>query len=417
MTMRRATLLPACLLAAAFLVAGGAVSDAAGARAPASHAASISLTATPNPSVASEPTLLAGRVTGSGAGDATVTLWRRGTGGHASMLAQVSADGNGSFVFTRTDAPLDANATIYASALGVRSRAVTEQVTAAVTLSAQTTGATSGVAVPLSGTVSPTGHAGETVLIQERGSTSWTTIAHATITPTGTFAVTQSFTGARAVVLRAVFNGDARNLAAHSDPLDLVVNAAQKAGLSLVASTDPILAGSSVTLSGTLASGASGQTVTLLAGATAQTLASITTTTTDGSGDFSFTEVPTGDTVYRVAAGHLQSTSVVVGVRPTVTLHASALTGSLGQTLSFGGTATGAAAGGGVSLQLLGDDGNFHTVARGTLAPGGAAGPAFSLSAMLTDPGARTYRVLVDDGSAWLGGVSGSITVAVGTRG
>ena len=414
--MRRATLIAACLLAGALPAAGAAVAAAGAAGAPSSRTASVTLAATPNPSVASEPTLLTGRVTGPGAGDATVTLWRRGSTAHATMLAQVNADGAGAFVFTRTDAPLDTNETVYASALGARSRSVTEQVAAAVTLSAQTTAAMSGVPVALSGTVDPTGHTGEAVLVQERDSGAWKTIGRASITAAGTFALSATFTGASIVVLRAELAADSRNEAAHSDPLDLVVSAPQRAGLSLVASSDPIVAGTPVTLSGTLASRDAGATVTLLAGPPSQTPGAIATTTTDASGNFSFTEMPLGDTVYRVSAEHLQSAPVVVGLRPTVALRSSALVGPLGQTLTFAGTAAGAGVGGSVDLQLLGDDGNFHTVARGVLDAGGGAGPAFSLPAMLTDPGARTYRVLVDDGSAWMSGVSGSITVSVASR-
>lgn len=411
--MRRARIIAACLLSGAVPAAGAAAGTAAGAGSPSGHTASVTLAATPNPSVASEPTLLTGRVSGSGAGDATVTLWRRTSSGRATMLAQVNADAAGAFVFTRTDAALDTDATVYASALGARSRPVSQQVAAAVTLSAGATAATSGTPDALSGTVFPTGHTGEAVLISQHSSGTWKVVAKASITAAGTFTASPTFTGSETVVLRASFAGDARNQAAHSDLVDLVVAASQRAGLSLVASSDPILAGASVTLSGTLASGASGQTVTLLAGPAAQTLGAIATATTDASGNFSFTKAPLGNTVYRVSVGHLLSALVVVGLRPTVSLRSNALVGSLGQTLTFTGSAIGAGAGGSVDLQLLGDDGSFHTVARGTLASGGANGPTFSLGATLTDPGARTYRVLVDDGSAWLSGVSSSITVAV----
>ena len=249
----RPTNLFACLLVAAAAAAPTSPAAAAGVRARAPIGRSVTLAVYPDPGVAAEPALVAGRVIAPGAADATVTLWQRAAAAaRATPLAQVSADAGGAFVFTRAAAPLDQTASLYATALGLRSRSLREQVLASVTLGSAT-GIVSGASpVALSGRVQPGGHAGEPVLVQQSGPSGWQTIARTTVAADGSFSASPMFGGGRAVTLRAVFPGDARNLEGASDPLDLLVESAQSHRLSLVASANPLTLGQTVTLSGTL---------------------------------------------------------------------------------------------------------------------------------------------------------------------
>lgn len=407
----------ACLLAAAAAAAPMSASAVAAVRGRAPTARVVTLAVYPNPGVAGEPALVAGRVVSAGAADVTVTLWQRPAGAaRATPLAEVSADANGAFVFTRAAAPLDQTASLYATALGLRSRSVREQVLAAVTLGTPTGIVTGASPVALSGRVLPGGHTGEPVLVQQSGVSGWQTIARATIASDGSFSASPTFGGGRTVTLRAVFPGDARNLAAASDPLDLLVEPAQGRAVPLVASANPLTLGQAVTLSGTLGGAGSGGTpVTLLAGPDSADEQPVASAPSDGAGNFSFVEQPTADTVYGVSAGSTRSAPLVLGVQATVTLAASTLSAPLGATQVIGGTVSGASAGGGVDLQLLGDDGAFHTLARGRLAAAGQ-GADFSFTTILTDPGSKTYRVLAAGDAAHQSGVSAPLTVVVSPR-
>jgi len=419
--MRRLIGLTTCLLSLAAVASATAPQALAGpslSHAPVSPG--VVLASYPNPGVAGEPALLAGRVVGVGAGDAPVTLFARVAGAaRPTQLAQINADSSGAFVFTRAEAAVDQTATLYAAALGQRSHALRQQVAAAITLSTPSPVVLSGSQVALTGQVLPVGHAGEPVLLQQASASGWTTIARTTVAADGSFAVAPVLRGVHAVTLRALFAGDARNLPGASDPLDLLVQSAEGVGLSLAPSVNPVVLGQPVALSGTLAgSGSGGLLVTLLAGPDPADVAPVTTATADALGNFSFAVAPTANTVYRVHAAGQASSALVVGVQASVSLSASALSAPLAATSIVRGSVTGAAVGGGVSLQLLGEDGNFHTVAHGHLtAPAtGSTAPGFSFAVTLTNPGSQAYRVLATGDSTHESSVSAPLVVEVTSR-
>lgn len=426
-----------CLLAGAAGANATIAPAAAGLRLRAPLGRGVTLAVYPSPALAGEPALVAGRVSGPGAPDATVTLWQRPPGAaRATVLAQVSAEATGAFVFTRADAPLDQTETLYATAAGLRSHPVHESVAAAVTLAAQSAIVTSGTPVALSGRVTPVAHAGEPVLVQQRLPGGWQTVGRATIAGDGSFGASPTFIGTHAVALRALFAGDAHNLAGVSDPVDLLVQAAPGGRLSLLASSNPLTLGQTVTLSGTLAgngpAGANangtgtgtgtgavtaGIPVTLLAGPDTAGEQPVASTLTDGAGNFSFSQTPSATTVYGVRIATLASAPVVVGVQRTVTLAASTLTAPLGATQSIQGTVAGAGAGADVALQLLGGDGVFHSIARAHVSGASAGGAAaFSFVTTLTDPGSETYRVLSGADATNQSGFSLPLTVLVTPR-
>jgi hypothetical protein len=359
-------------------------------------------------------------VLGPGAANAAVTLWQRPAGAsRTTELAQINADSSGAFVFTRAEAALDQSATVYATALGRRSPLLHQQVAAAVTLTAASPIVSSGAAVQLSGHVLPIGHAGEPVLLQQRAAGGWATIARTTIASDGSFGFTPTFRGVRAVTVRAQFGGDARNLVAASDPLDLLVQAPQSARLSLAASVNPVVLGQSLALSGTLTGpSAGGLPVSLFAGPDAADALPVDSATADTLGNFSFHESPQATTVYQAGAPGQTSAALVVGVQGTVTLNASTPSAPLATTQVVRGTVTGAAVGGGVALQLLGQDGAFHTIARNhlTMPAAGATAPAFSFAVTLTEPGSQVYRVFTNGDDSHESSVSPPLTVAVTPR-
>ena len=420
-TMQRLIGTSTCVVALAVAAAGTAAPALArGGLAHAPVSAGIALVSYPDPAVAGEPALLAGRVTGPGAANATVTLWQRpAAGGRLTQVAQINADSGGAFVFTRAEVAVDQSATLYATAAGRRSPAVHQQVAASVTLTAASPVVLSGSAVPLAGHVVPASHAGESVLLQQRSPLGWTAIGRATVASDGSFAVAPTFRGVRAVTVRALFSGDPRNLAGASDPLDLLVQSPQAAGLSLASSVNPVILGQSLTLSGTVAgAGSGGLPVGLLAGPDVAHTQPSATVTTDGLGNFSFSATPQVNTVYSVTAPGQSSAPLVIGVQGSVSLNASTLSTPLAATQVVRGSVTGAGVGGAVALQLLGPDGTFHTISRShlTAAPFGGPAPAFAFGVTLTEPGSQTYRVLAGGDTSHESSVSAPLTVNVTPR-
>ena len=101
----------------------------------------------------------------------------------------------------------------------------------------------------------------------------------------------------------------------------ITVTAAPTPTISLVAAPKLVIYGGKTTLSGQLASGQSGQTVTLLAiqcGESAQKQIASATTTTNGA--FSATVQPLRTTTYAARLRNARSADVVVKVRPRMTL-------------------------------------------------------------------------------------------------
>jgi len=87
----------------------------------------------------------------------------------------------------------------------------------------------------------------------------------------------------------------------------------QGPSVTIQASADPIEAGQSVTLSGT---GPAHKRVTLRAATAHARLATIATTTTDGSGKYVFpAQSLSAGTFYRVRVGNTSSAQLLVGVK------------------------------------------------------------------------------------------------------
>ncbi|HMC68859.1 MAG TPA: hypothetical protein VKJ07_06885 [Mycobacteriales bacterium] len=397
--------------AAVALASAAALTPAASARPHSAHNR-ITIHAQPNPDVVGDPTVIFGRLIAPNAGNQTVTLWHRLAGRRFfTPVERVRTDPNGFYDIPRAEGVVNTNREWFVRADGARSRTVHERVIAEVTANAPAA-ATTNEPIVVKGRVTPN-HAGERVFLQEQvGQTSddWRTIASGFVRGGSNYSISHRFRVAGTHTLRTVFRGDRRNLRAESSSVDVVIEQAQNPDLTLGAAPDPIADGQSVTLSGKLAGAGAGQPVTLLAHQHNQNgFVPVGTELTSSDGTFSFGQSPDHNTVYRVQALNRKSALVYVAVRDVVTIAVSSTKVTTGQTVVFSGGVSPNKTGHSIELQLLGNDGDYHTIQSGTV----GSGSSYQFDHVVQSPGQKTYRVRIDGGPINAGGSSVPVTITV----
>jgi hypothetical protein len=164
--------------------------------------AAVSIYSAPNPSIAGQQVVVAGRVPGLGAG-IRVTLWQQsGNGPGFRRVAATVTSADGGYEFWRTPG---VNRAWYVTALGFQSRTVRERVQARVMLQS----IAAGPAIRFAGLVSPS-HAGERIMLERFAGGRWRSFARPRLDPGSDF-VTAAPLSAPADV-RAVLFGDDRNV-------------------------------------------------------------------------------------------------------------------------------------------------------------------------------------------------------------
>jgi hypothetical protein len=158
-------------------------------------------------------------------------------------------------------------------------------------------------------------------------------------------------------------------------------------GITLEASAASVDVGESVTLSGTVVSGAAGESVTILQADDTV----VETATTGAGGDFSVAVTPTATTAYRAAWGTAVSDPVTVEVRPTISVTMTAV--RLFDRVRVRGSVEPARPGDDVDVWLtIGG----RTVAERTVQTGAAGG--FDTSFGVMEPGAYRAHAAVAAG-------------------
>lgn len=201
---------------------------------------------------------------------------------------------------------------------------------------------------------------GRNVELEQAIGSGWRAVAELPLRgPDGaaSFALSSAAKGIRIRVAMSVNEAGAGYLGATSRPL--AVTTAN--GVSLTPSSLRVLYGHTVTLSGAVSSGRSGQAVSILArpyGSTAATLGATVVTGTGGR--WSFRAAPSIETTYLARWGATESRPVVVGVAPRVTvavLHTGQIATRVLTTRALSGRL--------VELQSLdGATGKWTTIAR-----------------------------------------------------
>lgn len=187
--------------------------------------ARVRLAVFPEPSVASAPVTVTGRLVGVRPPGATAVLWQRlmdQTRYHRLAVTAVQADGRFTF---RLAGIVRTNRSLYVTVGRYASRAVRHLVAAALTLSSSVQFPYPGEPLTLSGTVIPS-HTGASITVQRAHPGGWTTLGRARLTAgrsalQSRFAVRVRLRRHGPADLRVLLGADRRNIASVSAPLSL----------------------------------------------------------------------------------------------------------------------------------------------------------------------------------------------------
>lgn len=384
------------------------------------HNHGLTIVASPDPSSAGDGVLIYGQLKGPNSADRRIWLFHRIAPADRFTPVQVTrTNAQGYYEIVRADGVVNSNRSWFV--LGpdnTHSRTIAERVAAAVTLSTTVTSVTTAQTVSLTGTVFPA-HNHQRVLLQEQNSTSgngWKTIAQGYTDGSSAFTIEHRFRTPGSYTLRAFFPRDPRNIAGQSASLGLSVEQEQNASFTISASAQPLVNGQTETLSGTLY--ANGSTtapqpnvdVTLYGRVATGQFKALQSTQTNGSGDYSFTTMPSYNTVYHVvASGHQHTANLYVGVQDVVSAALSAQTATVGQTVKVTGTVTPDHAGHAIYLQQQNTAGEWVDVASGSLT--GASTFAFTYTPGMA--GTVNLRVQITGGPWSIGGTSSTLPLSV----
>jgi len=380
----------------------------------------VSITAVPNPIHAGDPMVIVGHLSGSPNANQKVNLFHHLPGQNGfSFVEQKRTDSNGNYVFTRKAGVVMTNRQWFVRSDGAQSRTVKERVHSLVTLSASPTNAKSNQPVVFTGHVTPN-HRGDRVYLQRqvgRDGDDWRTIANASdrLDRNSNYRIVRRFRvpDPDGFTVRAVIRRDERNLAGASRPVDLTVQQNQNPKFTINASADPISFGQSVTLSGNLAAPNNAlRVVVLYAHQHNQGYHSVATTTTDPSGNYSFTRMPAHNTVYQVRTvnQHRRTAQVFEAVRDVIgPLTVTPSDPKVGEVVSIKGSVAPDKAGHRIELQKLGRDGDYRTIEQVRV----QRGSTFEFLIRFGVPGAKKLRVHISGGPVNWGANSAPVTVNV----
>jgi hypothetical protein len=147
----------------------------------------------------------------------------------------------------------------------------------------------------------------------------------------------------------------------------------QPGALSLTVTPNPVRFGRSVTISGSLTGpNNTGRTITLREDPFPfDDLSNVGSTDTDTQGNYSFVRSPTVNTNYQVRRGGVESQTVTVAVKPTVSLRFGDRTPAAGKRIRLSGKVCPEHDGGTLEIQRRKAPKQWRTVARVTMADAG----------------------------------------------
>jgi hypothetical protein len=193
-----------------------------GAAEPACPVVQLTISSSPDPSVAGRRVTISGGLAGASSGTA-VDLWQELPGQSSfHRVAQTTTNSSGRYAFARGAGVVETNTSWYTTSGGATSRTLVQQVGAVVQLQSSSAHPATGKAVTLSGRVSPA-HAGERILLQKRTKQGWRTIASTALGSGSRFALRHRFAHSGTLVLRALLRADRRNTQSASSALPISV--------------------------------------------------------------------------------------------------------------------------------------------------------------------------------------------------
>jgi hypothetical protein len=380
-----------------------------------SHTLSISVSE--NPIVEGQPIVIYGRLSGPNDGGRTVVLYHRTPySSNFTPVQQTSTDPAGYYAFSRLPEKVLTNRDWYVHSLGARSATVHEHVYAQVTITGSVpagsvvqTGPHN--SVTFSGTVTPA-NSGQEIRLQRQdasGGEDWHTIQIGRILPGGSYSIVHNFRFPGDANIRVLMPHDGLNIASPSDVLSYEIEQAENPALTIDSSQNPIAAGQSEVISGTLAAGA-GSNVTLYARTAGGTFTPVTSVNTGQDDSYSFPSLtPQSSTYYQVRSGSVDSTVLFLGVKYVVSASATATTIAQGQPVSLTGTVAPTSPDHVVDLQEQALSGQWVTIQR-SLTTGEST---FTLTRPLFTAGTLSLRAFVPGGPSNQGTASTPVTITV----
>lgn len=270
--------------------------------------------------------------------------------------------------------------------------------------------ASTSAAVTFTGTVTPQEEGSKVVLQRERigSGDEWRRIALGQVGPEGTYSISHSFAQPGNVNIRVVVRSPGRSLPGVSEPLSYEISQRQNPLLTIQSSSDPISFGQSTTISGTLAAGDE-QQVTLIGRTRGGSYTTLATSTTDGTGAYSFpAQSPTQNMDYRVRSSHIRSSTLSQGVRPVLSAQMGSAAVPGARQLTFTGTVSPDRTGQIVYLLRQRSSGvGFNVVASATI----AAGSTYTIPYTVFDSAAQRLRVKLPGSAESLSATSPQFTL------
>jgi hypothetical protein len=417
--MRLHRLLPALVAVTSLLALAPAAAQARKHSSP-NGRCRININVAPRQITAGDPVVIFGRlVCQNRANDANQTVKLFHNVAHAggfTYIQQTTTDSTGFYEFARADGVVETNRAWLVRAHGAQSGRKSVKVAAQVTLSGPTEGSQllTGPAnkVTFTGTVNPA-DVGARVILQRQNAVTgneWRRIDAGTVLAGGNYTIIHRFIVPGDANIRVLVRSQGRNIPSPSNVLQYEITQAQNPNLTIQSSADPISAGQSVVISGTVA-GAVNQPVTLLAHVREQSFAPIAEVMTDASGNYSFpAQSPINSTFYKVSAGVKSSAVLFEGVKDVITAQASPTTIQAGQSVTFSGAVSPDHSGHVIYLERQNASGQgYHVVQVASI----GAGSAYSFAHEFYDAGTKTVRVFIPGGPENQGAASQPFTIQV----
>lgn len=378
---------------------------------------SLTISVSENPIVEGQPIVIYGHLAGPNDGGREVVLYHRNAFSSTfTPVQRTKTDAAGYYAFERLPERVITNRDWFARSLGARSATVHEHVYAQLTLTGSAAAGSTVQTGPhnpvtFSGTVTPA-NVGQPIVLQRQdanGGETWHTIQTGRVGPGGQYSIVHEFRFPGDANIRVLLRRDGVNIASPSNVLSYEIEQAENPALTIDSSQNPIVAGQTETISGTLQTGA-GQSVTLYARTAGGVLEPVAATTSTEDGSYSFApQTLQSSTYYQTRSGATRSTLLFVGVKYVVSATSETTTIAQGQSVTLTGSVTPSSPGHVVDLQQQAASGQWVTIAR-SLTTGEST---FTLTRPLFVAGTVTLRAFVPGGPSNQGTASTGIVFTV----
>jgi phage protein U len=397
----------------------------------------VGMQVAPRQTTAGDPVVIFGRlrcVNRASAAGQQVILYHHLTGlpGFTPVQSAIT-DAHGFYEFGRADGVVETNRSFFVRSHGARSATKRIRVATQVTLSGSAEGALlTGYPnrVTFTGAVSPADVGARVILQRQNALTGnqWRRIDSGVVESTGDFTITHTFIVPGDANLRVLVRSQGRNVTSESNILADTVSQAQNPELTIQASADPISSGEAVTISGKLAAGGAGRSLTLMAHTARQPgFVAVGQTTGNSAGEYSFpAQSPANSTFYRVDTGQpnclhgevcpaiafrtVSSAVLYEGVKDVLTAQTSPTTVQAGQSVTFSGMISPDQTGHVIYLERQNARGpGFHVVQVSFV----GAGSSYTIVHRFYDAGIKLLRVYIPGGPDNQGAASSSFTIQV----